>query len=156
MSSTSPSVILLVEDNPADEALALRALKRSHATHTVVTKRDGAEAVDWLHGSSVALGSGDSVPLVEHCRLVLLDLKLPKLGGFEVLQRIRAHERTRLLPVVIFSSSKEDEDVEQGYRFGANSFVCKPIDSQLFTAAIKSLGDFWLETNVAPPCRSAG
>jgi two-component system response regulator len=139
-------VILLVEDNPDDEALTLRALRKHNVTNQVVVTRDGAEAVDWLFATGRHAGRDPNlVPQV-----ILLDLKLPKVDGLEVLRRIRADERTKLLPVVILTSSKEEEDILNGYRLGANSYVRKPVDFVEFTDAVRQLGLFWLLLNEPP------
>ena len=137
--------ILLVEDNPDDLALTMRALKSHNMTNDVVVAQDGVQALDYLFGAEGSAGPGE-LPAV-----VLLDLKLPKVNGLEVLQRIRADERTRLLPVVILTSSDEERDVIDGYRLGANSYVRKPVDFVEFTAAAKQLGLYWLLMNRAPP-----
>jgi two-component system response regulator len=137
--------ILLVEDNPDDAALTMRALKSHNITNEVVVARDGVEAIEYL------LGPGAVPAVVQSLAVVLLDLKLPKLTGLEVLQRIRADERTRLLPVVILTSSDEERDVIDGYRLGANSYVRKPVDFVEFTDAAKQLGLYWLLMNRAPP-----
>ena len=137
--------ILLVEDNPKDEALTLRALKRSNLVSNIVVARDGVEALDYLHKPG-ADGSHNPVP-----RLVLLDLKLPKLDGLEVLRRLRGHERTRLLPVVILTSSVEERDVVEGYRLGTNGYVRKPVDFAEFAQAVAQLGLYWLVLNEEPP-----
>ncbi|MBI2917869.1 MAG: response regulator [Chloroflexi bacterium] len=142
--------ILLVEDNPDDEALTLRALKRNKILNEIVVARDGAEALDYLFGTSVI--SGQDAPL--NPEIVLLDLKLPKLDGHEVLKRIRADPRTKLLPVVILTSSTEDEDVVKAYGLGANSYVRKPVDFDQFSEAVRHLGLYWLVLNVPP--RSKG
>lgn len=142
---TSQSHILLVEDNPNDEALTLRALKKSKIMNKVVVARDGAEAVDHLLGCR-ADGSRNALP-----QLVLLDLKLPKLDGHEVLKRIRGDERTRLLPVVILTTSVEDKDRLEGYRLGANSYVRKPVDFTEFAEAVIQMGLYWLVLNEDPP-----
>lgn len=139
--------ILLVEDSPDDEALTLRALSKHNVANSVVVARDGAEAVDFLFGTGAHAGrDGAELP-----QIVLLDLKLPKLDGFEVLRRIRAHERTRTLPVVILTSSKEDSDVAQGYRDGCNSYVRKPVNFDEFIEAARQLGMYWLLLNEGPP-----
>lgn len=139
--------ILLVEDNPDDEALTLRALSKHNIVNSVVVARDGAEAVDFLFGTGTHAGRAtDELP-----QIVLLDLKLPKLDGFEVLRRIRGHERTRTLPVVILTSSKEERDVAQGYRDGCNSYVRKPVDFDEFIEAARQLGMYWLLLNEGPP-----
>ena len=136
-------VILLIEDNPKDEALTLRALKKNNIGNEVVVARDGAEAVDRLFGAG-----GNQAPLPQ---LVLLDLKLPKIDGLEVLKRIRAEERTRLLPVVILTSSVEERDLIEGYRLGANSYVRKPVDFVEFAEAVRQLGLYWLILNRPAP-----
>jgi len=141
----NPGKILLVEDNPDDAALTMRALKSHNITNEVVVARDGVEALDYL------LGPKALPAIVQSLAVVLLDLKLPKLNGLEVLQRIRADERTRLLPVVILTSSDEERDVIDGYRLGANSYVRKPVDFVEFTEAAKQLGLYWLLMNRAPP-----
>ena len=138
--------ILLVEDNPDDEALTLRALKKNNLANGVVVARDGAEAVDFLFGTGAYAGR-DVGDLPE---IVLLDLKLPKLDGFEVLRRIRANDRTKTLPVVILTSSKEQEDLLDGYKRGANSYVRKPVDFEEFTRAVREVGHFWLAVNESP------
>jgi len=137
--------ILLVEDNPDDVALTLRALKSHNITNEVIVAQDGVQAIDYLFGSKEQRGPTD-LPAV-----VLLDLKLPKINGMEVLQRIRSEERTRLLPVVILTSSDEERDVIDGYKLGANSYVRKPVDFVEFTKAAQQLGLYWLLMNRAPP-----
>jgi two-component system response regulator len=137
--------ILLVEDNPADEALTLRALKKANIANTVVVARDGVEAIDYLIPKEPDAGNRN-LP-----RLILLDLKLPKLDGHEVLKRIRADARTQLLPVVILTTSVEDEDRLQGYRLGANSYIRKPVDFSEFAEAVVQLGLYWLVLNEQPP-----
>jgi CheY-like chemotaxis protein len=140
-----PNVILLVEDNPKDEALTLRALKKGNVANTVIVARDGAEAVDYFF-TPRADGDFNKLP-----QLILLDLNLPKLSGHEVLKRIRADERTRLLPVVILTTSVEDRDRLEGYRLGANSYVRKPVDFKEFVEAVAQLGLYWLVLNEDPP-----
>ena len=137
--------ILLVEDNPDDAELTLRAFRKNHIHNDVHIATDGAEAVDWLFGSETTPAPVD-LPAV-----VLLDLKLQKINGLEVLRRIRAHERTRLLPVVILTSSKEENDLVQGYTLGANSYVRKPVDFGAFLEATRELGLYWLVLNETPP-----
>jgi two-component system, response regulator len=137
--------ILLCEDNPKDEALTLRALKKGNVLNQVVVARDGVEAIDYLFAPGP---DGHLNPLPE---LVLLDLKMPKIDGLEVLARIRSEERTRLLPVVILTTSAEDQDRLNGYRIGANSYVCKPVDFVQFSEAVSQLGLYWLVLNEAPP-----
>jgi two-component system response regulator len=137
--------ILLVEDSAADEALTLRALKKANITSEVVVARDGAEALDYLFGAD----SGEARRKLPE--LILLDLKLPKLDGHEVLKRIRADVRTQLLPVVILTTSVEDEDRLEGYRVGANSYVRKPVNFDEFSQAVLQLGIYWLVLNEQPP-----
>lgn len=139
-------VILLVEDSPDDEELTLRALKKNNILNEVVVARDGAEAVDWLFGTGAHEGRDTSVQPV----VVLLDLKLPKLDGLEVLRRIRADERTELLPVVMLTSSKEEQDIINSYKLGANSYIRKPVDFTQFAEGIKQLGLYWLVLNECP------
>lgn len=140
-------VILLVEDNPDDVELTLRALSKNNITNEVVVVRDGVEALDYLFGAGKHLGRDTSaVPAV-----ILLDLKLPKVGGLEVLRRLRSDSRTKLVPVVILTSSKEQEDLVNGYSLGANSYVRKPVDFIQFTEAVRQLGLYWLLLNEAPP-----
>jgi len=138
-------IILLVEDNPKDEALTLRALKKHNIGNAVSIARDGAEAVERLFGK----GAGEPPPALP--QLVLLDLKLPKIDGLEVLRRIRGDERTRLLPVVILTSSVEERDLLEGYRLGANSYVRKPVDFVEFAEAVRQLGLYWLILNRPAP-----
>jgi two-component system response regulator len=148
MPSSSRS-ILLVEDNRDDEELTLRALARNNIGNKVVVVRDGQEAVDWLDGAGAHSGRDvEDLPA-----LVLLDLKLPKLDGLEVLQRIRANPRTALVPLVILTSSKEDRDRISGYQGGANSYVQKPVDFTEFVEAVRQLGLYWLVLNEPPPSR---
>jgi two-component system, response regulator len=139
-------VILLIEDNLDDEALTLRALKKNKITNEVVVARDGAQALDYLFGTDGFATGGRDLP-----QLVLLDLKLPKIDGHEVLRRLRADERTKLLPVVILTSSNEQQDLLQGYGLGANSYVHKPVDFAKFIEAIRQLGLYWLLLNERPP-----
>jgi len=142
-------VILLVEDNPDDEALTLRALKKNNIKNEVVVARDGAEALEFLFGTGKYAGRNtDVIPQV-----VLLDLKLPKVEGLEVLRQVRADKRTKLLPVVILTSSNEEQDRIQGYDLGANSYVRKPVDFSQFLEAARQLGLYWLVLNEAPPAR---
>jgi len=141
--------ILLVEDNPDDEALTLRALKKNNIKNEVVVAHDGAEALDYLFGTGKYAGRNtDVLPQV-----VLLDLKLPKVEGLEVLRRVRADQRTKLLPVVILTSSNEEQDRIDGYGLGANSYVRKPVDFSQFMDAARQLGLYWLILNEAPPAR---
>jgi CheY-like chemotaxis protein len=138
--------ILLVEDNPDDEILTVRALKKNNILNDMVVARDGAEALDYLFGA----GSYADRDMTVMPQLILLDLKLPKIDGLEVLRRVRGDERTRLLPVVVLTSSSEEQDVIESYRLGANSYIRKPVDFTQFTAAINNLGLYWLVLNVSP------
>jgi two-component system response regulator len=142
-------VILLVEDNPDDEALTLRALKKNNIKNDVVVARDGVEALDYLFGTGKYAGRDTALMP----QVVLLDLKLPKMEGLEVLRRVRTDKRTKLLPVVILTSSNEDEDRIAGYGLGANSYVRKPVDFNQFLDAARHLGLYWLVLNEAPPAR---
>jgi len=139
--------ILLVEDNPDDVALTLRAFDESKVSNEVVVAHDGAEALDYLFaGGKFAGRDVNAMPEV-----ILLDLKLSKVDGLEVLRRLRADDRTRLLPVVILASSKEESDVVNGYKLGANSYVRKPVDFGQFAKAVRDLGLYWLILNEGPP-----
>ena len=141
----NPGKILLVEDNPDDVTLTLRALKSHNITNDVVVAADWAQALDILFGADGKSPAEKELPAV-----VLLDLKLPKVNGMEVLQRIRADDRTRLLPVVILTSSDEERDVIEGYSLGANSYVRKPVDFVAFVEAARQLGQYWLNLNESP------
>jgi two-component system response regulator len=136
-------VILLVEDNPDDEALTLRAFGRNHIRNPVHVVRDGVQALDYLLGPEAR---GRDLPAV-----ILLDLKLPKVDGLEVLRRIRDDARTRLVPVVILTSSREEQDLLAGYQLGANSYIRKPVDFARFVDAVRQLGVYWLLLNERPP-----
>ena len=139
--------ILLVEDNPDDEELTLRALKKNNILNPVTIVRDGAEALDYLFCQGAYAGRDASLqPAV-----ILLDLKLPKIDGLEVLKRLRADARTRLLPVVILTSSKEEQDLASGYSLGANSYIRKPVDFTKFMEAVRQVGLYWLMMNEPPP-----
>jgi two-component system response regulator len=139
--------ILLVEDNPDDVELTLRALKQHNIKNAISVVRDGAEALDYLFATGAYAGRDTSgIPA-----LVILDLKLPKVDGLEVLQRMRADERTKLIPVVILTSSKEERDMVNSYKFGANSYVQKPVDFTQFVEAVRQLGLYWLVINEPPP-----
>ena len=138
--------ILLVEDNPDDELLALRALRKNGIQEGITVVRDGAEALDFLFArGAYADRTADQLPAV-----VLLDLNLPKLNGLEVLKQLRANDATKYLPVVILTTSTEERDMVEGYHFGANSFICKPIDYDQFIQAIEQLGRYWLLLNETP------
>ena len=140
-------VILLVEDNANDELLTLRALKKSHILNPVVVVRDGAEALDFLFRRGAHAERDPQMAL----QLVLLDLKLPKIDGLDVLKAIRDDERTRLLPVVVMTSSNEEQDILRSYSLGANSYVRKPVDFDQFVEAVRQLGLYWLVLNQGPP-----
>ena len=140
-------VILLVEDNADDELLTLRALKKNNIRNEVIVARDGSEALDYLFATGVHSGRDLSVMP----QIILLDLKLPKLDGFEVLNRVRASEITKLLPVVILTTSNEDQDRVRGYDLGANSFVRKPVEFEKFIEAVRQLGLYWLILNEPAP-----
>ncbi len=140
-------LILLVEDNPDDEALTLRALKKNNIANEVVVARDGVEALDYLFGTGAHAGRDMSVMP----QVILLDLKLPKIDGFEVLRRLRADERTKFLPVVILTTSNEEKDRLNGYGLGANSFVRKPVEFGQFIEGVRQLGLYWLILNEAAP-----
>jgi two-component system response regulator len=143
----SNKIILLVEDNPDDQALTLRALRKNNLANEVVMARDGVEAIEFLFGSDADFGR--SSPILP--ALVLLDLKLPKLDGLEVLRRIRDSARTRRLPVVVLTSSKEEQDLITSYNLGANSYVRKPVDFNEFMEAVRQLGLYWLVLNETAP-----
>ena len=139
--------ILLVEDNADDEELTIRALKKNNVTNSLVIARDGVEALDYIFGTGPYAGRDVAVLP----GLVLLDLKLPKIDGLEVLRRIRADERTRRIPVTVLTSSKEEQDIFKSYDLGANSYIRKPVDFSQFTDAVRQLGMYWLMLNEAPP-----
>lgn len=138
--------ILLVEDNPNDLELALRALKKHNLANNVIVARDGAEALDFIFGTgSYAHREIEKIP-----KLVLLDLKLPKVDGLEVLRRIKADERTKTIPVVVLTSSQEERDVVDSYRLGVNSYIVKPVDFDQFIDSVSKLGLYWLVCNKPP------
>jgi two-component system response regulator len=142
-----PKVILLVEDNPDDEFLTLRSLEANRIANQVVVVRDGQAALDWLYGS----GKNGGRTAAELPALILLDLKMPKVSGLELLERLRAEPRTRRVPVVIFTSSSEERDVLRSYELGANSYVRKPVEFSEFSEAVRQLGLYWLLINATPP-----
>jgi CheY-like chemotaxis protein len=145
--SATDRVILLVEDNPDDEALAIRALKRHHIGNEIVVAHDGVEALDYLFATGVYANRDISMkPTV-----VLLDLKLPRVDGLEVLRRIREHDLTKLLPVVVLTTSSEEQDLLDSYSLGCNSYIRKPVDFLQFSEAIRQLGMYWLLMNEPPP-----
>lgn len=139
----NPKTILLVEDNPDDEELTLLAFEQNAICNTIDVARDGAEALELLFGT-------DAAPPAVHPALVLLDLKLPKVDGFEVLRRIRSDERTKFLPVVVLTSSREEQDQIDSYSLGCNSYVRKPVDFNEFLDAVRQLGVYWLLLNEVP------
>ncbi len=147
MKDAKDKIILLIEDNPDDEALTLRALKKNNIKNEVVVAHDGAEALDYFFGT----GSYAGRDLTIMPQLTLLDLKLPKVNGLDVLRRVRANELTRLLPVVILTSSNEEQDRINGYGLGANSYVRKPVDFGQFVDAVRQLGLYWLILNESAP-----
>lgn len=138
--------ILLVEDNPRDAELIIRALKKWNLTNRLFGVEDGAEALDFIFGRGKYVDRG----MINHPKIVLLDLKLPKVNGLEVLQAIKTDERTRMIPVVIMTSSHEDPDIKTAYELGANSYVVKPVEFGAFTEAISQVGFYWLLVNQAP------
>jgi two-component system, response regulator len=144
--TTSPGAeILLIEDNPRDAELALRALQSGHPTASVIWLKDGAEALAWFFGTDTAAAPTRSQPAV-----ILLDLKLPKVDGLEVLRQLKSHERTQLIPVVMLTSSREELDLERSYRLGANSFLVKAMEFDKFEEALTLVGRYWLRLNQTP------
>ena len=143
----SEKIILFIEDNPDDVKLTLRAFKKNNIQNEIIVAHDGVEGLDYLFGSGPYAGRDTSVVP----QLVLLDLKMPKMDGLEVLRRIRADDRTKLLPVVILTSSKEEQDIVNGYSLGANSYVRKPVNFTEFVEAVRQLGLYWLLLNEPPP-----
>ena len=152
MCLSKSSVILLVEDNPDDQELTMLAMQDSKIANEVVIARDGAEALEYLFGTGAYAGRD---PL-QTPQMVLLDLKLPKLDGLEVLRRIRADARTRLTPVVVLTTSREDRDLIESYSLGANSYIRKPVDFTQFSQAVRQLSLYWLVLNELPPRPEAG
>jgi two-component system response regulator len=146
------TTIMLVEDNRDDEDLTLRALKKYNIVNQVVVSRDGVEALDYLFGTGAHAGRD----LMVMPAVVLLDLKLPRIDGLEVLRQLRANERTQMLPVIVLTSSIEEQDLVRSYRLGANSYVRKPVDFHEFTEAVRQLGIYWLILNEPPPVVRAG
>ena len=144
--SDGPVEILLVEDNPNDVELALHALQKNKLSNRIYVSRDGAEALDFIFGTGPHAGrSVNDVP-----KVILLDLKLPKVDGLEVLKRVKADPRTRMIPVVVLTSSREESDIVASYHLGVNSYIVKPIDFQQFTEAVRQLGMYWLLLNQPP------
>jgi CheY-like chemotaxis protein len=140
-------LIMLVEDNPDDEELTLRALKQAKIANEIIVARDGAEALDFVFGT----GSHQGRDLAKMPAVILLDLKLPKIPGLDVLQKLRADPRTRLTPVVVLTSSSEDQDMVRSYQLGANSYVRKPVEFNAFASAVSQLGMYWVLLNEPPP-----
>ncbi len=143
MDTNKEQVILLVEDHPDDEELTMRALAKNNIKNEVVVVRDGVQALEYLFGTGAYAGRDMSMMP----QIILLDLKLPKIDGLEVLRRLRADDRTKFLPVVVLTSSKEEHDAVKSYQLGANSYVRKPVDFQEFTKAVQQLGLYWLILN---------
>ena len=143
----SDKIILLVEDNPDDEALTLRALKKNNIQNEVVVARDGVEALDYLFGIGIHAGRNTRI----QPQIILLDLKLPRIDGLEVLRQLRADPRTALLPVAILTTSNEERDILSSYQLGANSYIRKPVDFEQFMEAVRQLGLYWLVLNEPPP-----
>lgn len=140
------TTILLVEDNPDDEALTMRAFKKSHLANDVIVARDGVEALDYVFGT----GAYEGRDIADKPHLILLDLKLPRLDGMDVLKRIRSDERVNLIPVVVLTSSREQEDMVRSYALGANSYIRKPVDFNQFVQSVQQLGLYWLVLNESP------
>ena len=150
MAENQKGVILLIEDNPDDEALAVRALRKRNIGNPIVVCHDGAEALEYVFGTGKFAGrSPTDFPAV-----TMLDLKLPKVDGLTILQRIRADERTRLMPVVVLTSSNQEKDILRSYELGANSYVLKPVEFEHFVDAVQQLGLHWLLLNESPPDRA--
>ena len=146
MSQNTEIEILLVEDNVRDAEVTLRTLRKRNIANHVIHVQDGQEALDWIFGTGAHLGRDPS----NHPRLVMLDLKLPKVDGLEVLRAIRADERTRLMPVVMMTSSREQRDVIESYKLGVNSYVVKPVEFDAFSTAVAELGHYWVLVNHEP------
>jgi two-component system, response regulator len=146
MATPTPVEILLVEDNPHDAELTLRALRKRRLANSVLHVKDGEEAIHWLFG----IGSYADRDTNHKPKLVLLDLKLPKIDGLEVLRQLRAREQTKLIPVVILTSSREEQDVVESYKFGVNSYIVKPVNFDNFSEAVALAGHYWLLVNQEP------
>jgi len=145
--NSNEKTILLVEDNPSDVELTKRALQKEHILNEIIVAEDGQEALDYLFATGKHFGRD----LSQMPTLILLDLKLPRVDGLEVLKQIRADERTRRLLVVILTSSREEQDLIKGYNLGVNSYICKPVDFNQFVEAVRYLGLYWLVINETPP-----
>ena len=141
--------ILIIEDNPDDVELTLRAFKKNNISNEIIVVNDGAQALEYLFCTGAYAGRDR----VDTPAVILLDLKLPKIGGLEVLEKIRSHENVKLVPVVILTSSKEEQDVVKGYKMGCNSYIRKPVKFTDFVEAVRQLGLYWLLLNEAPPCK---
>jgi two-component system response regulator len=146
MSRQAEVEILLVEDNPSDAELALRALRKHHLANNIVVVTDGEEALDFIF----ARGKFGDRSVENHPKVILLDLKLPKVDGLEVLRTIKGDPRTRIIPVVVLTSSKQESDIVESYRLGVNSYIVKPVDFDKFVAAVRDLGMYWLLLNQPP------
>ena len=146
MSQNSEIEILLVEDNSSDAEVTIRTLRKRNISNRIIHVKDGQEALDWIFGVGAYLGRDPN----NHPKLVMLDLKLPKVDGLEVLRAIRADERTRLMPVVMMTSSREQRDVIESYKLGVNSYVVKPVDFDSFSTAVAELGHYWMIVNHEP------
>jgi len=146
MSNPNQIEILLVEDDPDDLEMTVRALRKANLANRIHTARDGAEALQFIFGPE----SQSSHPIANFPKMILLDLKLPKVDGMEVLQRIKSDPRTKMIPVIMLTSSKEQSDVMKSYRFGANSYIVKPVDFERFAVAVQELGVYWLLLNQPP------
>jgi CheY-like chemotaxis protein len=146
MTTTNEVEILLVEDNPNDVELTLRALKKNNLTNKVHVVKDGAEALEYIFAN----GAYAHRKIEDHPRVILLDLKLPKVDGLEVLRQIKSNEKTRIIPVVVLTSSKEERDLIECYRLGVNSYITKPVDFERFVKAVSELGLYWLLLNQPP------
>lgn len=151
MQGHSGRTILLVEDNPNDEELTRLAFEQNNIKNQLVVARDGAEALDYIF----AKGMHEGRSIDDRPQLIILDLKLPKVNGFQVIETIRSNEQTACIPIVILTSSKEEEDMLLAYKLGTNAYVRKPVDFLQFTEAVKQLGLFWLLLNESPACRCA-
>jgi two-component system, response regulator len=146
---TDTRVLLLVEDNPNDEELTLRAFRKVNVANPIVVARDGAEAIDWMFGTGAHAGRD----VLDTPAVILLDLKLPKMSGLDVLKLLRADERTKFVPVVVLTTSNEERDVIESYALGANSYIRKPVNFTEFIQAVAQLGVYWLALNQGPPRR---
>ena len=142
--------ILLVEDNPRDVELTLHALQEHHLTNNITVIRDGAEALDFMFGTGQYAGRNVS----HRPKVILLDLKLPKVDGHEVLRQLKADERTQMVPVVVLTSSKEERDIVESYKLGVNSYIVKPVDFEQFSESMRQLGMYWMLLNQVPPSRA--